>query len=309
MRAYLLWLAGWTVAVSLVIAAASYVGLRYNLSDLRESDLYEYQLAKIAAAGPVSTVFVGDSSLGTGIDAHYWAILDGRSATNLALIGPFGFAGSYNMIRRQLEVSRPDVIVIMQTPDMMTRRIEYEGILVTSLHFSEMLEIPLAAWARMLLNSDIPLGVARRMLRMPPDYGLQEIDFARQGPPLDMAERRAKVQRKQYTPQSIRPGKDHYLRSIADLCRREKLTCLYAHGPWYEPFCRQSPDYLAAVNETIRAAGLVVVDGTPFCATDDELGDSFEHVRLEVKRHVTEYYWRLIRAAVPVVADRTGPRS
>ena len=297
-------LAGWTIVISLVVAATSYVALRHNLSDLHESDLYEYQLAKIAAAGPVPTVFVGDSSLGTGVDARYWATLDGRPASNLALIGPFGFAGSLNMIRRQLEVSRPDLIVIMQTPDMMTRRIEYEGILVTSFHFSEMLGIPLSAWGRMLLNSDIPLGIARRLLRTPPDYGLQEIDFARQGPPMDLTKRRAKVQRKQYEPRSIRAGKDLYLRSIADLCRREKLTCLYAHGPWYEPFCKESSDYLAAVNAIVREAGLTVVEGTPFCATDDELGDSFEHVRLEVKQRATDYYWRLIRAAAPVVTGR-----
>jgi hypothetical protein len=40
---------------------------------------------------------------------------------------------------------------------------------------------------------------------------------------------------------------------------------------------------------------------------DEELGDNLDHVHPELKAEFTERYWRLIRAAVPVVADRTGP--
>lgn len=305
-----MWVAGWTCTFVIAIAALSFVGMRYDFSYLEHNTLYRYQLAKIAATESVSTLFVGDSSLGNAIDAAAWTSLDGRPALSLALTGSYGYVASLNMLRRQLERSRPDLVVIMQTPVMMTKKQEYEGALVTDLHPSGFFEIPVTKLAAMLLNAEIPVSVAQRLLLgAPSTESLHRIDYIPQGPTLNAMARLAKAREKNYTPSSIRPGKSIYLRRISELCHREGLECVYAHGPWYELLCREGAAYLAAVNTTIREAGLAVVEGTPICARGEEIGDNVDHVRPYLRVEFTERYWRLIRAVVPIAADRTRPRS
>jgi hypothetical protein len=70
-----------------------------------------------------TTLFLGDSSLGNAISAARWAELSGHSAANLALTGVYGYAGSYNFLRRALQRGRPDNVVIMHTADMPTRAV------------------------------------------------------------------------------------------------------------------------------------------------------------------------------------------
>ncbi len=56
-----------------------------------------------------------------------------------------------------------------------------------------------------------------------------------------------------------------YIARIAALCDEHGVTCVYAHGPIFEGYCQQATDYVATLNEGIRAAGLEVVPQTPIC--------------------------------------------
>ena len=114
---------------------------------LSYQELINYQRAKLA--GTVGDViFVGDSSLGNALDAKLWTSLSGRSATNLALSGSYGYAGSLVMIESVVKRHRPTDVIIMQTAEMMMRSSTVESV--------PPLDPPL----------DPPRGIAERLERL-----------------------------------------------------------------------------------------------------------------------------------------------
>ena len=62
--------------------------------------LYNYQLKKLSTEEDVDTIFIGDSSLGNSINADLFSAQGATKALNLALTGNYGYAGSYNMLKK-----------------------------------------------------------------------------------------------------------------------------------------------------------------------------------------------------------------
>ena len=180
---------------------------------------------------------------------------------------------------------------------MMTRKIAYDGLLYTAETLGDIRGIPpwrllgpLATWdipMSMLANSLTPRGAGRDLFV--DDYVPQQKDPARA---------RAKVlhDARFLTPAMVRPEKAAYLRDIGALCARERIVCLYAHGPYVEPQCSSIDPYLQKVNAVIRESGLIVVPGTPVCMTLDEAGDAADHVAPPLRQRYSAIYRSLIGA-------------
>ncbi len=62
--------------------------------------LYDYQLKKLSTQEDVDTIFIGDSSLGNAINADLISRQGSIKALNLALNGNYGYAGPYNMLKK-----------------------------------------------------------------------------------------------------------------------------------------------------------------------------------------------------------------
>ncbi len=128
------------LAVSLGLAAAllgalCLLSIKVKwFSDLPDyAPLLAYQLEKLDRSAGLDTVFVGDSSLGNAIDTETFDRLTGRRSANLALTGLFGYAGSYNMIRRAVEEGAGlRTVVIVQAADMMARADDLRGYVLST---------------------------------------------------------------------------------------------------------------------------------------------------------------------------------
>jgi hypothetical protein len=284
--------------LALAVGAWSGYSLRQSEASLL---VYDYQLDKLAhTTGEVTTLFVGDSSLGNAIDAKLFGELEGAPAMNLALTASYGYAGSYNMLRRALTRLHPRNVVIVQAADLPKREASNLAALLVGEEAArnaslwERLTSPVAAgleYIELIYN----VGSLRRSLAFTFSSAPGVAMFAGDYP----------VQRGQIKPTvetvahgTLRPGVNRnklpYLDRIAALCREEHLNCIYAHGPLYDGICAASRAYLAEVSTAIRDTGLEMAPGTPLCLPADQLGDSIYHASPSFKAQATrEYYWLL----------------
>jgi hypothetical protein len=281
------------------IAGISLIGIEQGLVTWKEAKLLRHQLDKIEAAPRVDVLLVGDSTLGNAIDAQAWSRESGKTVLSPPLTGDYGYGGTLNMLRRVLRRHRPELVVVFQTPDMMRRKLTYDGLMYTAETLADIRGIPpwrllgpLASWQipiSMLVNGlsqGDPDG-----LRLAGDYVPQQADPARA---------RANVRRdaRLLTPAMVHPQRAVFLDEIGALCARERLSCLYAHGPYVEPECRAIGPYLQKVDALIRKSGLTVVPGTPVCMPLADVGDSADHVAPPLKQRYSELYRALIETAL-----------
>ena len=263
--------------------------------------LYLYQLGKLEklSAAP-ATVFVGDSSLGNAIDAGVFGALAHAPAVNLALTGSYGYAGSYNMIRRVLKRFKPRNIVIIQAPDMMQREADdlanFMSVDGAGFELPSLAELPSVLDAGLnYLKLIYSLDVLKRSLSQ--KFGQAaaqdrwEHDYVGQRAQLKVTD--ALVARQSLAP-GTNPDKLRYLEKIAELCRSEHINCIYAHGPLLDRICATSGAYLEEASRAIRGTGLPLVAGTPLCVPTADIGDAIDHVGPALKTASTQNYYRLL---------------
>lgn len=290
---------GICLAMAIVLVALSgtisYFGYRYNITDFHFLKLYHYQLDKLATGHMADVVFVGDSSLGNGIDVEMVRRQTGKDAYNLALTGAFGYLGSHNMIRRVMAVGHPQLVVIMHTVDMMSREETFLADFLTAPDpDTRLLEMPLKEVARAYLSFDslgrVLRGAMGRMNGKQDDTVIVN-DYVRQG------ERRARriatgigTATRKLPATAIRGDTVENLRRIARLCKVEGLRCVYAHGPLVAPLCDAFAPFIHRANTEIRAMGLPLLADMPYCVPINQIGDEDDHVAPAFKQQATRYY-------------------
>lgn len=250
--------------------------------------LLELQRAKLDGdLGEV--IFVGDSSLGNAVDVRTWSSLSGRTATNLALTGIYGFDGSLAMLRAVLARKQPTDVVIMQAAGMTTRTSEVlpprltkfrNGLDALATAFLETMNLPQIRssirWLHAWLLGD--LGTT----------GVIDNDYVRQ------SGRASDLPGRVGDPEQVRLRNAVPLGRIADLCNRYRMNCIYVHGPISAPACDASVPFFAAANQLIASSGLKVVGEHSVCLYGDEVGDSPNHAAPAAKAAITGRIHQLV---------------
>ncbi|MEZ5865675.1 MAG: hypothetical protein R3D25_16965 [Geminicoccaceae bacterium] len=285
----------WLVPLAfLLMMGLNATALRFDVAALPDLANFHQQLRKLAAAGPIDTLFLGDSSLGRMMDMQAWQAATGERALHLALTGGEGFAGDLGMLQRTLLVQRPRRVILVHTPDMPTRGISWSGYLLARPDGAAPLAIPpdrlAEATADLLVNGRL----LRAILRSLP-YHLFRLDwpFLADGHVRGRARMLggagpAVANAVPLTPADIQPESREMLGRIAATCAAEKLDCRFAFGPVWEGVCTGSADYLEAVRNLVVASGLPVVAGTPLCAPATDLDDAIDHILRERRAFYTD---------------------
>lgn len=242
-------------------------------------------------------MFLGDSSLGNSVDAQIVEEITGRPAFNLALSGSYGYAGTYNMLRRLVEVRKPHLVVIMHTVDMMTRKVSDLGDIYTAPDLP-VTRVSVSSLVKAYLNLTNLLSIGRGLLGMTTSAGEDILagDYIRQS-----AIPYAETEQARFHPLnagSIRPKKLRYLRRIEALCRSRQLRCLYAHGPIHDRYCDEWAGYIEAASERIRETGLPLLATTPICTPKEDLGDTEDHIAPGLKPEYTRTLLERLSAEV-----------
>ena len=217
------------------------VGARLGAIDLPQEQLLRYQLAKIGTVEAVETVFVGDSSLGNAVSADHWETLTGDKTLNLALVGTFGYAGSYNLLRHLTKFARLKNVVIFHTADILKRDVSVLGHLQASRGLPDDVPFPLVrrlkVMSRYYFNIEVAAAAVRGLaLRM---FGRERSyirdDYVYTGLAVGATIQVHKIHGAFFEPM-INEDKLLFLTRIGGLCQSHGLNCVYSHGPIFERY-------------------------------------------------------------------------
>jgi len=281
-----------------VVSAASFLAIRSGAVEPERSGLLGFQLAKLDAAPDGAVLLVGDSSLGNAVNAAAWSQALQRPVVNAALTGEFGYPGSLNLLRRALRRFRPSLVIVFHTLEMPRRLNEWKGLVYTAETPGDLAEAPGWETLAQLANLDLPAQGLRSWLagRAPSPMELSATDYVPQRPPGPDGLRPG-VDGRRLAPSDVREEAMETLDAIGAACRAAGVPCLYAHGPYVEPFCSENRDFVAAAGQRIERAGLRVVAGTPRCMPRADAGDSEDHIAPELEAAYSEIYRRLVLEA------------
>lgn len=281
-----------------------WVGL--GLVTFANTDFYPYQVlqahqeAKLVENDEVEVVLLGDSSLGNAIDAQLFSDTTGRETVSLALNGLYGYAGSYNMLRRALAVfPNLEHAVVINTPDMMSRPPSQRGWLLTLESPQALLDVgwqgtsaALAELLRMAAEKETMAYLPKRIAGQTLDPStVLENDYIRQG------ERKRPPQVEDWTQRTVHPGKANHLRALVTLAAQNGVHVTYAHGPLWAEQLAASTDYLDAAEREIQDTGVTLVSWRPSIETQD-LGNTTDHVAPAHKEAMTLQYASHLRVVL-----------
>ncbi len=266
-------------------------------------NLYVYQINKIEKADKdINTIFIGDSSLGNVINAKLWRTLSSQKSLNLALTASYGYEGAYNILRHALFYKlHPKNVVIMFNLEQMRNDVSYLAFVQTSPIFWDkeipLLEVAKLYWITMMNGHVLWFNLVNFVETK--KLGKQHIndianDYIMQGG-TSRKENRFIKDFFPYTIHDINPKKTLFLKRIKEICIKEKLNCIYAHGPMVNERCKDYKEYQDKADSYIKASGFRIVKDTPVCVPSRDMGDSSYHVHPEVKGEYTKKYFKLIR--------------
>jgi hypothetical protein len=200
------------------------------------------------------------------------------------------------MVHKVFARHTPKLIVVMQSIDVMRRPEAFAGfyfsaepsqLLTTSpVHILE-LYFSLKT-ARRVVEQLWKTGIAKPADLFANDYIAQARDRGGFSPAAEVAAH-------PLLPKMIAQSQLDYVKDIAQLCQAHGTACVYAHGPIYDDYCREAGRYREQLDAAIMATGLPIVAGTPVCIPDDEIGDTVDHVRPDLKQAFTRHYLDLLR--------------
>jgi hypothetical protein len=280
------------------LATISIASYRYGLIDVASRFIYDYQVAKIEDADEMNLVFVGDSSLGSAINADLFSELAGSPSASLALTGTYGVGASFNMIRQANDQHDVRTAVVMQGLNTMTRPYVVAGYFFTTtdLKLSELSPVEIA---KLYLNYRTAKETLQQVMR----HG-----FLREPPEMEGGYTKQRARRPDHRagpddevvnnpllPGMVASPEIEFIERIAEYCESESIRCVYAHGPIYDGYCKAAAPYIESLNQAITGAGLEVVEGTPPCVPLDELGDQVDHVAPPMRESYTRWYYERLR--------------
>ena len=254
--------------------------------------LYTYQLNKIKNEESVETIFVGDSSLGNSIDAEYFSKLSGGKSLNLSLTGSYGFAGSYNMIKKSISLSVKNV-VLMQTLDMFKRPTSYSGYLFTLGSFGGIEELTAnekvklwTAFYTLILSPGNLKPIVKNYLGIRTSRSRIENDYIKQEGKLRI--------KAQLNAGGINKDKIRFLKKMIMYCSKNGINFIHIHGPILDKVGINSAEYINEVNNFLLTNNIRNINNVTLIE-EEHLGNREDHVSAKYKKHYTEKYFRLLK--------------
>ncbi|WP_319779027.1 hypothetical protein [Maridesulfovibrio sp.] len=298
-KAYIRYITAFSVTTFIILAATigtSIIMNKLNIVHDGYSVLYRYQLDKIEHMKNPDVILIGDSSLGNSVNAATLSKLINKNVYSLALTGTFGYAGSFNMLSRALKTGKPELVVLCQTLDMMTRTVGHGAYAMTMENpsFSELIR---------LRGIYMDIDIFKKLFDTLTDKDTRTTinparDYFPQSEPIrDELNHLNKIDGLDAA--SIIEEKVYYLKKIIALCKTNGIPFVYFHGPLYEPMLKKSNPYKNKVNEILEGSGTIVEKATPVPIPLNKVGDSVDHVAPEYKVEYTQKMADLIVKYIP----------
>jgi len=288
----------------------SWFAIQNNLLEFTYTDLTNYQLSKIDNIDYVDIAIVGDSSAGNGIDANLLGKMLNKKAISLVLTGSFGYGGSYIMAKKAIQKGAKEILIV-HTVDMPTRPsyLDHRAGVFLIRSFSDLLNLTegIHHVLGLYLSKDIVATAIKQTFK----YFFSNVEGTenkRSDPSkYDYIKQHEKINAKnidiKISSSLINKDKLYYLNKLANYCNEQKVKCSYAHGPIHHSFCKNNSDYLSKINTLISNTGINLLSEKPYCMNNDEVGDSEDHISVDLKNASTRYYYAILTS---IISLKTG---
>lgn len=263
--------------------------------------LIGYQKDKLKNTDHIDMAIVGDSSGGFAIDADRMSKSFNENVMSLCLTGAFGYGGSYSMAKQAVNKGAKKILIVQNVsiPRNSIGEGKKAAVLLgdsATMLIEESESLPYAV--PLLLSNDIVIkSVIARINKIV--YGKKNVvdingrirnDYVIQARKKDFSNLKI-----HWFPNEVNREKFYYLKKLAILCKKNNVTCLYAHGPIYETFCHERNKlYLNVINRYIKSTGITLLSEEPYCMSNDVIGDMPKHIAPQFKDKTTDYYITLL---------------
>jgi len=278
----------------LVIILCFVIILYYKVGPYHK--LYAYQINKLNKnQSNIDTIFIGDSSLGQAINADLFNTISGLKSINLALTGLYGLAGSYNMIKKATKLNQVKNVILMQTLDLISRPVAYDGYLYSMENFDDFVELTFNEKILLIKTSINILFSFTNLKRIIHFFPVQErLKYTIEND--YMKQVTIKDRKKKYKNIRIHINKDKiiFLHKIVSYCNQHRINLIYIHGPHLNNINNQSRQDIQDVNAIIKSTGVNFINKSYFFSPQ-QMGDSLDHIYPDFKDQITEEYFNYIK--------------
>jgi len=259
-------------------------------------ELYRYQVNKLNKNHQnFNTVFLGDSSLGNALNAELFNSLSGLKSANLALTGLYGFAGTYNMLKKSVKLNNIKNVIIVHALDMMSKPVAYNGYFYSLDSLSDIIELKINETICLLETSINEIFSINSIKRIMLYYILQknkrdtiEKDYIKQMTKKKFSDNISNL--------TINTNHDKllFLKKIVNYCNNNKINLLYLHGPHLNNINSKSIKDIRITNMLIESTGIKLIDNICFLK-QEQVGDNIDHVLPYYKEMSTHFYYKNIK--------------
>lgn len=248
-----------------------------------QQELVNYQLKKINKNN--QTIFLGDSSLGHGINSKLWSELSNKSSSNIALTGNFSFGGANIILEKILKKRKKiETVIIINNVYAWQENIKHSGyeyiekqsnvILkylnyldknifeIKKFYFSFFFDENLGNYSELITNDFMKFG---DKISKDANYTF-DIDL-------------------------FNKNKSFYLKKIIDLCSEYQIECIYFHGPIYNTACTDKNfEFFKRINDQLLDMN-IIFDPSIICLNYNQIGDTIYHTSSNYKNNLTKTYY------------------
>lgn len=269
-----------------------YIVFKNEITSVNKA-LYYYQVNKVKRSDSVKIAFLGDSSLGNSLNSKLFSKKTNKKTINVALTGSYGYAGSYNMLKKIIKYNKSiETVILVQTINISQRRLAWDGYARTmskddfkELNISQKLQV-----INTLINVKNRFSGLISQLLFKKEYtDYIENDYIKQ-----TKDKRVDKNAKGFDTCNINNKKYLFLKKIKQVCKKNEIKLIYAHGPIFEGISKQSESFIKRINKNISSIEIELLD-TIFSVPYTELGDSEDHVKPSLKNEYTLKWVKVLK--------------
>ena len=247
-------------------------------------------------------VFVGDSSLGYGLDEKYFSkLMGGRTVSNLSLTaGGHSLVGTYNMIRQTLKHNKQvKFIIIMQTPSVWNRGFVEGGYYSTlnGLDSKEVIRLKFIEdefssfkYNYFNINSILDTWIQKQKNRKAKNRPIQTYKNGKRDIIQEM-----KIDKYIQKFRKIGKTKRDEISMIDDLVKDKGIKVIYLQGTLHYQLAKKYAKSIEEQHTILRGLKNIIFIEKYLYPKNNQMGTTVNHVDESYKKTSTEFYFNILK--------------
>jgi len=247
-------------------------------------------------------VFIGDSSLGAGLDEKYFEKLSGKTTINLSTTaGAHNLSGSYNMIRHTIKNNKDvKLIVIMQTPFVWYKDFAIGGYCSTlnDLDFGKEIDLKLIEKLDCIKFKYLNLASISEYIQMKKanEAHNNEVKTYKNDGRNIVVEVRNGLHSKI---NNIGKTKIDEIKLIDEYVKNKNIKVVFIQGSLHEEIAKKYNSIIVEQQRILKSMENIIFVEEYLYPKNENMGDTENHVDISYKKESTYFYFEALKKFIP----------